>query len=82
MTVRRRLQALERQIASNDDMTVVTIFGGLPEPFLKTATGGARKWQQVVGESGDAFRGRIVECARASGERFVVIGGLPEEETT
>lgn len=72
-----RLAALERR--RGGEITVILIEGGLPEGIGNQVIAG---WRPLPPRGDDepfaAYKDRVVVTAKAAGEAFVVIGGLPE----
>ena len=70
--IERRLHPLARTIQE------IIIRGGLPGSDDPTfARAGEMRWQRTPDESFAVFRARAMTEASAAGERFIIIGGLP-----
>lgn len=79
-SIARKLAALEQQLnALVPALLEITVRGGLPgsdDPLFAGA--GEMRWQRAPDETFVAFRERAVRAAMAAGERFIIIGGLPQ----
>ena len=84
MSLKARLAAAEARLrkVKGPALLCITITGGLkshgPDNFAQS---GDLLLGREANETVDAFQRRVREAAIASGERFVVFGGLPERRT-
>ena len=77
--IERRLAAAERRLKrGRTELEVIVIRGGLDggDPTFFNAAG-ARS-ERASDESFAAFKARVVAEAVAAGQKFVIIGGLPD----
>ncbi len=76
---RRRIAALERRLApANPEPTLIRITGGLPDSEPMGATVGGQQLEREADETLRAFEARVLATARAVGQQFVIVGGLPD----
>ncbi len=61
----------------SNEILVVRVLGGLPDPEAYEAHSGGHRWVQGPDESEKAFKARVSSAARAKGEKLIVLGGLP-----
>jgi hypothetical protein len=79
MSHRTRIAALERRRAPANAMpTLIRITGGLPDADPMRTTVGDEELEREADETLRAFEARVLAAARAVGQRFVIIGGLPD----
>jgi hypothetical protein len=81
--IERRLTAAERRLNPPvPRIQEIVILGGLPgsddDPTF--ATVGAIRWERAPAETLAAFRERAVAATTAAGERYIVVGGLPDND--
>jgi hypothetical protein len=78
----RRVAAIERRMVAHLEIMEIVVRGGLPgsddDPTFATA--GGIRWERAPAETLAAFRERAVAAATAAGERYIVIGGLPDND--
>jgi hypothetical protein len=77
MTLRNRIEALERRLAYRNTPQLIEIKGGLPDEAHMHASAGKLYFEQADHETLAAFRARALAAAKATGEPFLVFGGLP-----
>ena len=76
---RRRIAALERRLApANPEPTLIRITGGLPDSEPMGATVGGQQLEREADETLRAFEARVLDAAKAAGQQFVIVGGLPD----
>jgi hypothetical protein len=79
MSHRTRIAALERRLApANPEPTLIRITGGLPDADPAHTTVGGQQLEREADETLGAFEARVLATARAVGQQFVVVGGLPD----
>jgi hypothetical protein len=76
-----RLTAAERRLTpAGFSIQEFIISGGLTPGVALISTVGGHRFKGEPGETLEAFRARVVAAAHMAGERFVVIGGLPDDD--
>jgi hypothetical protein len=77
---RRRIAALEKRFATVSNIpTLIRITGGLPDADPVRAMVGDQELERETDETLRAFEARALACAKAAGQQFVIVGGLPDE---
>jgi hypothetical protein len=77
-TIERRLAALERRLMPPPAAPQVIIIRRVIDDGDPTfATVGGVRWERAPAESVTEFEARVIAAAAATGERRVIIGGLP-----
>ena len=79
MTLRNRIEALERGLAHRNTPQVIEIKGGFSNEGRIRATAGEFRFEQTDAETAAAFRARALTAATAAGKPFLIIGGLPKQ---
>jgi hypothetical protein len=76
-----RLTAAERRLMPPiSSIQEIIIGGGLAPGVALISTVGGRRFKGQPGETLETFRARVVAAAHTAGERFVVIGGFPDDD--
>jgi hypothetical protein len=78
MTLTTRLAELERRLRRAGDVQVITIRGGVSAFDDTHATVGDQELVRGPDETFAAFEARAIATAKAAGEAFVIVGGMPD----
>lgn len=77
MTIRSRLEQLERRAPKRDDVCLIVVRGGLPDrdPYDHAAILDQR-FERTPNEDRVHFVSRMKDAAKTAGSDWVVLGGL------
>jgi len=79
MSHRTRIAALERLLAPASTIpTLIRITGGLPDSGPLRATVDGQELEREAGETLRVFEARALDVAKAAGQHFAIVGGLPD----